>query len=139
MKKLALVIGAGTLIAGTLYFFVSFSAREDFRKDRADAHDLIHGGWISVCISQTAHNIRTKHDVASNEVWGRYEYGAMPFDCPAEVTTHPRLPRSPHVAWWPSNFPLTGKPIYALEHRGVGPFAVVDSSARTVFFWRTES
>ena len=128
---------AAASAVGAYFFFQSLRGYEEFRVDRNAAHDLIRQGWVSNCISKTASDINVKYVVETNEVWGRYLYREDPFSCETDIVKQ-GLPVSPRADWWITKRAFDPTTVHSIrgERR---TYAVIDSGAKTVFFWKLET
>src|SRR5438270_5107414 len=73
----------------------------------ARAAGAIDRGWIPRLLPPSAKFIREKHNIDTNESWGRFEFSASDARGLASAVTPIRsgadreCVRDPHVNWWP--------------------------------------
>jgi hypothetical protein len=107
----------------------------------ARAHGAIERGWVPRLLPPSATIIREKHDMDTNECWGRFDFkandrsGLAFMVTPAERAVEACV-RDPGVSWWP----LHGSPSQTFQtYKSKDDdrlFLKIDWHTGTAYYWR---
>jgi len=106
--------------------------------DEARADGAIARGWIPQSLPKSSKAIREKHDLDTNESWGRFEFAAPDAATFAatltRITTSGTCLRDPRVEWWPASTLSSLEKYQANDDKRV--FFAIDWKNNVGFFWR---
>lgn len=108
--------------------------------DEARARGAVERGWVPPVLPKSATAIREKHDLDTNECWGRFSFasvdaGQLVSSLTAADTTVRSCLRDPRVTWWPYHeVQSVGRLYQSADDKRL--FFVVDSQRGTAFYWR---
>ena len=133
----AVLVGVVLIVGGASSGVVSRLVLDvEHRKDRAAADDLVRTARVPRCASASAHDISTRFEIDTGELWGTFKFQGSAFDCATQVVTPERGPRPAGLDWWPADpFPEPPATIVSIPEDRLF-YAVVDSSGSRVFFWK---
>jgi hypothetical protein len=110
--------------------------------DAARADGAIQRGWIPDFVPPSAANIVEKHNIDTNETWGRFEFAASDAESFASSLTEASVPvascpRDAREEWWPHERISSGSEFRHYRAKPDGRvFFAIDWQRRVSYFWR---
>jgi hypothetical protein len=111
--------------------------------EAARAAGAVQRGWVPNVLPSSAVNIIEKHDLDTNQTWGRFQFAAIDSQRVREslviAKRSPECPRDAKEAWWPHESVTSGKEFSKYRSSNDVFWFAIDWQVHTVYFWRCAS